>query len=571
MKLAILSVVAAAAGVLAAVWLPAPEGGVAAWALLLLVLGLLLRGTLSMRSGLVEPTAWRSEDPTDRRVGLSFDDGPHPEWTPRVLDALRAERVHATFFLIGENVRRHPGLARRIHAEGHEVACHADTHSPWTPFFTPSRMGAEIRACLEAVRADAGVTPRLYRPPFGIRSPAHHGVVRHLDLFLVGMARRGMDKVRSMTAGALARRVVGRARPGEILALHDGDEPGRSTGRCLTADALPEILRGLRGLGMEPVPVSTLMVERPYRESPRRGWSGRTRGGRFGNAFFVHAVRLLGPGPTMVAASVVAAWFAAFAGEGRRASIDLRRRLHGRGGWLAESLWVYRHFRTYGRTLLWRLDSRNPARKPPRVEREGFDDVLRETVERPGPLLIVSAHLGDWSGASRTLLAEEKRGLWVVAFRGTGVGPHQVAAGAAAEKKDARYHLIDVESPPGDVALAMTAALGAGDVVAMHADRVMDERDGLRVPFLGAEARLPRGVWNVAMVTGAPAVVLFAIPLSPDHVVMRWYGPIRVPRVPRERREEAVAAAVREYAGFLEDCLRRHPLHWGNFYDFWKA
>ncbi len=566
MRLALLSLAAAAAGALSRAFLPGPAGSIAAAALLLLVLGLLSRGVLSVRSGLVEPTAWRTEDPTDSRVGLSFDDGPHPEWTPRVLDALRAEGVRATFFLVGQNVRRHPGIARRIVAEGHEVGCHADSHSPWTPFFPPGRMAGEIRSCLDAVRADAGVTPRLYRPPFGARSPAHHGVARGLDLVLVGMARRGMDKTRAMTAESLVRRVVGRARPGEILALHDGDEPGRSTGRCLAADALPEILRGLRARGMEPAPVAALLAERPYRESPRRPWSGRTRGGRLGNAIFLHTVRRLGLRTASALASVVAAWFTLAGGQGRKASVDLRRRLLGPGSAAAEWAWVYRHFRTYGRTLLWRIHFVEKGGAPPALESHGYE-AIRGVIDAPGPVLLVSAHLGDWTGVSRALQVQAKRRLWVVAFRGVGVGPHQVRAAGA----ESTYRLIDVESPPEDVAMAVATALGSGDAVAIHADRAMDEGDGVRVPFLGSEALFPRGVWKLAMVTGAPAVVYFAVPTAPDRVEMRCYGPIRVPRVPPGERDAAVAAAAREFAGYLEDCLRRHPLHWGNFYDFWKA
>jgi predicted LPLAT superfamily acyltransferase len=359
---------------------------------------------------------------------------------------------------------------------------------------------------------------------------------------------------------------VDRARPGEILALHDGDEPGRSTGRCLAADALPEILRGLKARGMEPAPVAALLAERPYRESPRRAWSGRTRGGRLGNAIFVHTVRRLGLGPAGALASLVAAWFTVAGGAGRRASVDLRRRLLGPGNPVAEWLWVYRHFRTYGRTLLWRIHFVEKGGAPPEVTAHGYESI-RGVVEAPGPLLLVSAHLGDWTGVSRRLQVQEKRPLWVVAFRGIGVGPHQVRAAGG----ESKYRLIDVESSPGDVALAMATALGAGDAVAIHADRLMDDGDGVRVPFLGSEALFPRGVWNVAMVTGAPAIVYFAVPTAPDRVEMRCYGPIRVPRVPPARREEAVTAAAREFAGYLEDCVRRHPFHWGNFHDFWKA
>src|SRR6185436_1081503 len=139
--------------------------------------------------------------------------------------------VKATFFLIGENVRRHPEIARRIVDAGHEVACHADSHSPSTPWFRPARMERELRACLESIRAAAGVTPRLYRPPYGFRSPAHAGVAARNDLRVIGMARRGLDKKAGVTAAAVTERTVRSARGGEVIALHDGDEPGRPSPR----------------------------------------------------------------------------------------------------------------------------------------------------------------------------------------------------------------------------------------------------------------------------------------------------------------------------------------------------
>src|SRR6185295_4522747 len=124
-------------------------------------LALFVRGMFSVRSSILERTHWRSDDAGEKRVGLSFDDGPHPQWTPAVLDTLKARGIHATFFVIGENARRHPELVRRIHEEGHEIGCHGDSHAWTTPFFPPWKLDGEIERCRESIRAAAGVTPRL--------------------------------------------------------------------------------------------------------------------------------------------------------------------------------------------------------------------------------------------------------------------------------------------------------------------------------------------------------------------------------------------------------------------------
>lgn len=565
MRLAVISATALVAGAATLAVVSQPAATWTLVAILAAYVALLARGISSVRSSLVEPTVWRTPDPTDRRVALTFDDGPHPEWTPRVLDALRAEGAKATFFVLGSNVRRFPGLVRRIVDEGHEVACHGDTHSPRTAFFRPARMAGEIEACRDAVRAEAGVTPRLFRTPYGVRSPAHVGLARRLDLVVVGMARRGHDKSAGASPAALAARFVGDARPGEILALHDGDEHGATGGTCAAADALPDILRGLAARGIAGVSVGSLLAERPYVESPRRAWTGRTRGGNAGNAIFAGLVRRFGRRPALVLLTFVAAWFAIGPSAARRASVDLRRRVRGRGSWWAESVWVYRHFLVYGRTLVWRLEYLLRGGAPPEIVYDGIERIAPVT-DVPGPLFLVSGHIGDWVVAARRIEVRGGRDLSVVAYRGVGIGPHQVRDGSA----DAAYRLIDVEAPPQKVALEIASALAGGGAVAMHADRVMDDAAAVAVPFLGGEARFPVGVWQAALVTGAPAIVYFAIPETPSRVRFVIYDPIRVRRVPREERESAVRDAAAAYARCLEDCVRRYPLHWANFHDMWS-
>ena len=566
MRIAFCALVTCATGGAALVFAPHPAGSVVAAAVFLLFLILLTRGIASVRSSLVEPTIWRSGDPADTQVALTFDDGPHPEWTARVLDVLRAHGAHATFFVIGENVRRHPGLVRRIVDEGHDVGCHADSHAPRTALFRRARMEREIADCRAAVHAEAGVTPRLYRPPFGLRSPAHVGMAHALDLVTVGMARRGHDKRAGREPGELADAVVTAARPGEILALHDGDEPGRVRDACTAVDALPAILTGLASRGLHATSVSALLAERPYVESPARAWSGRVHGGHFGNRVFMRLAARAGAGPALLLLALVAAWFTVFKPEARRASLQLLERVHGRRGPLRRLAWVYQHFFVYGRTLLWRLQLVMNAREPADIEHVGLDSI-RAALARPGPVLLVSAHLGDWSAASRRLRELGGRRLSVIAFRGVGLGPHQVdERGGGSQQR-----LIDVAEAPQDVAFAIAAALAEGDAVAIHADRSLRTEQGIAVPFLGADARFPGGVWRMALTTGVPAIVYFAIPTSIDRVVLHCYGPIHVARVPREQRADAVRAAAAEFADHLGDCVRRHPLHWGNFYDFWKA
>ena len=570
MRIALIGVVLLAAAI-AAPWMVPPDAvAVVRIAALLVFVALLARGIFSVRSSLVERTVWRSSDAGDLRVSLTFDDGPDPVGTARILDVLRDRKVRATFFVVGSRVRAHAELAQRILAEGHEIGCHSDTHSRWTPFLRGARLRAELTAGLDAVRKAVGVTPRFYRPPFGFRSPANVGAASNLDLLVVGMARRGHDQSPEMTAERLAARVTASVGGGDILALHDGDEPrphhGAATGearRCVAADALPAILDGFASRGLIPVTVGELLAERAYRESPERPWTGRTRGGRWGNGFFSWTVRRLGPVPAAICVLPVSLWFVVAAGPARRASIELRRRIHGSASILRELWWAWRHFFVYGRTLLQRVAHAHGRSSNAVIERVGWDSVSG-IVHQPGGVLLLSAHFGEWASAGRAF-GTEHRELSVLAFRGTGVGAHAVKGQGGSS-----FRTIDVTAPPAAVATEIAAALLKGGAVAALADRAMND-DVVRAPFLGGEITLPRGLWKVAMVARVPVVVVLAVPTGRDRFTIYFDGPILLSRASGADREAVVANAAARYAAFLEACVRKHPFHWANFFDVWST
>ena len=103
-----------------------------------------------------------------KNVALTFDDGPSPRWTPQVLDILRANRVHATFFMIGQNARSHPRLVRRVVAEGHDVGNHSNTH-PHMSRLSVTRQAAQLDAATRAISSAVrgGYKPCFFRPPYG--------------------------------------------------------------------------------------------------------------------------------------------------------------------------------------------------------------------------------------------------------------------------------------------------------------------------------------------------------------------------------------------------------------------
>ena len=156
-----------------------------------------------------------------REVWLTIDDGPDPVDTPQILALLAAHGVHATFFVIGENAARHPGLIRAIAEGGHEVAHHTQTH-PLANFWcaSPARVARELDAALLVLRA-AGENPTRFRPPAGIKNLWLAAALRARGLTAIGWSARGLERRRG-GVGTVVQRVLRNVAPGAILLLHEG-------------------------------------------------------------------------------------------------------------------------------------------------------------------------------------------------------------------------------------------------------------------------------------------------------------------------------------------------------------
>ena len=197
---------------------------------------------------------WRG--PRERRaVSLTFDDGPDPEWTPRVLDVLAREGVRAAFFLIGQRARQAPEQARRIADSGHDLGNHTWSHpSLWR--CGPAHTEREIGDGHAAIADAAGAPPRFFRPPWGKTNLAMFGVARELGTPCVFWTVQPESR-RPVLPAEQARRGLARARAGAIYDLHDADGvPG--AGRRLV-EYLPALIAGLRAQGYALVPLRELL------------------------------------------------------------------------------------------------------------------------------------------------------------------------------------------------------------------------------------------------------------------------------------------------------------------------
>jgi peptidoglycan-N-acetylglucosamine deacetylase len=185
-------------------------------------------------------------------VAITFDDGPHPQGTPAVLDALREAGAAATFFLVGEQVERYPALVAEIAAAGHEIALHGYRHRNALRL-SPEGFESDLDRGLAALAEVTGSVPAIHRPPYGIYSPAALRTVRDRRLRPLLWSRWGHDWRGSATAAGIAGEVTEDLRGGDVLLLHDADHYSAAGSWRATAAAVPAVLGRIEDAGLRPV------------------------------------------------------------------------------------------------------------------------------------------------------------------------------------------------------------------------------------------------------------------------------------------------------------------------------
>lgn len=194
-------------------------------------------------------------------VALTFDDGPDPVWTPRVLEALDRARARATFFVVTPQARRFPGLVSAALAAGHEVELHCREHVRHTDLHR-EEAAADTREGLRDLRA-LGVRPRLWRPPWGALSPWTAGLAAGFGLELALWTEDTHDW-RGDRAPEMLSSIGATLGPGSAVLMHDGLGPGARRSGCGETVGLVEgLVASIRARGCEPAPLGQITTAPP--------------------------------------------------------------------------------------------------------------------------------------------------------------------------------------------------------------------------------------------------------------------------------------------------------------------
>ncbi len=230
----------------------------------------MLKNCRPRNNRLLSTIIWRGR--TDQRtVALTFDDGPHPEYTGRILRILSRHEVPAVFFPLGRHIERYPDLVREAARRGHLIGNHTYRHRHLI-FLSRKAIGEELRRCSSLIEEITGREPRFFRPPRGLLGWSALREAARMGMRTVLWSCSAKDWTRP-GVNVIARRVLSGSRRGSIILLHDAKFDDLEEDRDQTVRALPLIIRGLRRRGYRFVSLPELIGD------PAGPAAGSSRGG----------------------------------------------------------------------------------------------------------------------------------------------------------------------------------------------------------------------------------------------------------------------------------------------------
>lgn len=189
------------------------------------------------------------------QIAITFDDGPNPEFTPKVLEILKTHQAKATFFCIGKHIEIHPELFKSIIKDGHTVGNHTYSHNNLFGFFSAEKVISELRQTNKLVLEKTGLNLNLYRPAFGVTNPRIKKALEHTQLYTIGWNKRSLDTT-CLSKENVLKRVSNNLKKGDVILLHDTSEK--------TLWVLEQLLLILQKKNLQAVTVDCLFNIKPY-------------------------------------------------------------------------------------------------------------------------------------------------------------------------------------------------------------------------------------------------------------------------------------------------------------------
>lgn len=188
-------------------------------------------------------------------IALTFDDGPLPRKTERILDILNQHSVKAAFFCIGKRITESPALLKRIHEEGHVIGNHSFLHGKFFSLQSAAKMSEELKQTDEVIRNTIGVQPRFFRPPYGVTNPNLAKAIKNGNYETIGWSIRSMDTI-TKDEEKLFSLVTNNLKGGDVILFHDFSET--------TIAILPRLLEFIHKNGLKVARLDELLNEQPY-------------------------------------------------------------------------------------------------------------------------------------------------------------------------------------------------------------------------------------------------------------------------------------------------------------------
>jgi peptidoglycan/xylan/chitin deacetylase (PgdA/CDA1 family) len=229
------------------------------WIYVVLILSYLIihiAGSFNLSMRFFLPVKYKGK-PESNAIAITFDDGPVPGKTEKILEILSQYKVLATFFCIGNRIDKHPALVKRIYNEGHLLANHTYWHGKTFDLQSSAKIEKELLDTDVALKKAVGLTPRFFRPPYGVTNPMVASAVKQRGYETIGWSVRSFDTI-TQDSSVLMKRVTKSLKAGDMILFHDYCD--------VTIEILPALLEHINKLGLKIVRADELLNEKAYVE-----------------------------------------------------------------------------------------------------------------------------------------------------------------------------------------------------------------------------------------------------------------------------------------------------------------